>query len=122
MGVRRTNPNAAMLRQNATECEKQLWAALRNRQLDGFKFRRQATIGPYVVDLLCAEHRLIVEVDGGQHGDEADLSRTRFLERQGYSVIRFWNHEVIENLDGVLESVRQALPVKQTNNKIPTTA
>ena len=122
MGVRRTNPNAAMLRQNATECEKQLWAALRNRQLDGFKFRRQATIGPYVVDLLCAEHRLIVEVDGGQHGDEADLSRTRCLERQGYSVIRFWNHEVIENLDGVLESVRQALPVKQTNNKIPTTA
>ena len=122
MGVRRTNPNAAMLRQNATECEKQLWAALRNRQLDGFKFRRQATIGPYVVDLLCAEHRLIVEVDGGQHGDEADLSRTRFLERQSYSVIRFWNHEVIENLDGVLESVRQALPVKQTNNKIPTTA
>ena len=122
MVVRRTNPNAAMLRQNATECEKQLWAALRNRQLDGFKFRRQATIGPYVVDLLCAEHRLIVEVDGGQHSDEADLSRTRFLEGQGYSVIRFWNHEVIENLDGVLVSIRQALPVKQVNNKIPTTA
>ena len=122
MVVRRTNPNAAKLRQNATECEKQLWAALRNRQLDGFKFRRQATIGPYVVDLLCAEHRLIVEVDGGQHSDEADLSRTRFLEGQGYSVIRFWNHEVIENLDGVLVSIRQALPVKQANNKIPTTA
>ena len=122
MGVRRTNPNASTLRRNATECEKRLWAALRNRQLDGFKFRRQATIGRYIVDLLCAEHRLIVEVDGGQHGDKADLSRTRFLEGQGYSVIRFWNHEVIENLDGVLESIRQALPVKQTNNKNQPTA
>ena len=110
MGVRRTNPHAAALRLNATECERRLWAALRDRQLDGFKFRRQATIGPYVVDLLCAEHCLIVEVDGGQHSDEANLSRTRYLEEQGYSVIRFWNHEVIENLEGVLTSIRQVLP------------
>ena len=110
MAIGRTNPHAAALRRNATECEKRLWAALRNRQLDGFKFRRQATVGPYVVDLLCAEHRLIIEVDGGQHSEEADLPRTRFLEGQGYSMIRFWNHEVVENLDGVLASIRQALP------------
>ena len=122
MAIGRTNPHAAELRRNATECEKRLWAALRNRQLDGFKFRRQATIGAYVVDLLCVERRLIVEVDGGQHSDEADLSRTRFLEGQDYSVIRFWNHEVIENLDGVLASIRQALPIKQTNNKVRPTA
>ena len=110
------------MRQNATECEKRLWAVLRNRQLDGFKFRRQATIGPYIVDLLCAEYRLIVEIDGGQHSDEVDLPRTRFLEERGYSVIRFWNHEVMGNLDGVLVSILQALSIKQTNNNISPAA
>ncbi|HEX7742881.1 MAG TPA: endonuclease domain-containing protein, partial [Sphingobium sp.] len=75
--MRRTNPHASRLRQEATECEKRLWAALRNRQVGGFKFRRQASIGPYVVDLLCAQHRLIIEVDGGQHSEKADLARTR---------------------------------------------
>jgi len=109
MSVRRINPNAARLRRDATECEKRLWAVLRNRQLDGFKFRRQATIGPYVVDLLCAEYRLVVELDGGQHGGEADLRRTRFLEGQGYVVLRFWNHEVIENLEGLLVAIHRRL-------------
>ncbi|ANI78101.1 MULTISPECIES: endonuclease domain-containing protein [Sphingobium] len=122
LAIRRINPNAVRLRRDATECEKRLWAVLRNRQLDGFKFGRQATIGPYVVDLLRAEYRLIVEVDDGQHGDDLDLQRTRFLERQGYAVTRFWNHEVIENLDGVLASIRSSLTIKQMNNKVRPTA
>ena len=107
--IRRTNPHASRLRREATECEKRLWAALRNRQLAGFKFRRQASIGPFVVDFLCAQHRLIVEVDGGQHDEEVDGARTRFLEAHGYVLIRFWNHEVAENFDGLLATILRRL-------------
>lgn len=104
--IRPTHPDAARLRRDATECEKMVWRALRNRQLDGYKFRRQATIGPFVVDFLCAEHGLIVELDGGQHNEDADRGRTAYLEAAGYHICRFWNHEVIENLEGVAESIR----------------
>lgn len=123
--IRPTNPYAARLRKEATDVERKLWAALRNRQLNGYKFRFQASIGPYVVDFLCAEKRLVIELDGGQHSDEADLRRTAFLERDGYVVQRFWNNEVIENFDGVLEriSVRlAALPafhVRPSPNPLP---
>ncbi len=89
-----------------TDVERILWAALRNRQLEGRKFRRQATIGPFIVDFLCVEAALVIELDGGQHDEEADRSRTAFLEARGLSVMRFWNHEVIENFDGVIEAVR----------------
>jgi very-short-patch-repair endonuclease len=104
--IRPTSPHASRLRRDATDCEQRLWQLLRNRGLDGFKFRRQATIGPYVVDFLCAQHRLIVEVDGGQHNEDADRIRTRFLKRQGYHILRFWNHEVVENIEGVIEAIR----------------
>ena len=83
---------------------------MRNRQLCGAKFRRQVPIGPYIADFLSAEARLIVEVDGGQHGAEADAERTVFLEAQGFKVIRFWNHEVLGNLNGVLETIAAHLP------------
>ena len=99
---RQISPHAARLRREATDVERILWAAIRNRQIAGYKFRRQATIGPFVVDFLCVEAMLIVELDGSQHSDEVDASRTRFLEGRGYGVLRFWNNEVIENLDGVL--------------------
>ncbi len=92
-----------------TDVEHVLWNALRGRQLGGFKFRRQATIGRYVIDFLCIERMLVVELDGGQHSDTADAPRTAFLEADGYRVIRFWNHEVVENLDGVLASILASL-------------
>jgi very-short-patch-repair endonuclease len=106
---RQISPHAAPLRRDATDVERKLWLALRDRRLDGFKFRRQATIGRYIVDFLCIEARLIVELDGGQHSVEIDASRTAFLEGRGYRVIRFWNTDVVETFEGVVETIRAAL-------------
>lgn len=95
------------LRTNQTDAEKCLWHALRNRQLAGFKFRRQLSIPPYIVDFVCLERRLIVEADGGQHADKDvyDNARTEQLVKQGYQVLRFWNNEVLGNLEGVLNKI-----------------
>lgn len=103
--------NAKYLRKNLTEAEKQLWRALRQRQLDGHYFRRQASIGAYVADFVCFKKRLIIEIDGGQHAlkKQQDDKRTNWLQNEGFSVIRFWNNEVLENLEGVLESIRAVL-------------
>lgn len=106
---RQISRHAAGLRRDRTEAEKRFLAAVRNRRLDGFKFRFQASIGPFVVDFLCVEARLIVELDGGQHSAESDAARTRYLEEEGYRVMRFWNNEVFESLDGVLAAVAAAL-------------
>ena len=90
-----------------------LWYRLRSREIGGFKFVRQEAIGCYVVDFICRERQLIVEIDGGQHAtSESDQARTKWLTDRGYRVIRFWNNEVIENLDGVLQSIAAALPVE----------
>jgi very-short-patch-repair endonuclease len=99
------------LRTNSTDAEKRLWQALRNRQLQGHKFRRQHPIPPYVVDFVCLESRLIVELDGGQHAEAQvyDSTRTEALERLGYKVLRFWNNELFENTQGVLERVLEQL-------------
>ena len=97
------------LRKNSTDAERKLWSVLRSRQLNGFKFRKQVEIDGYVVDFLCAERRLIIEVDGGQHSPECDARRTAYLESQGFRVIRFWNNDVLENLDGVWTIIEQAL-------------
>jgi adenine-specific DNA-methyltransferase len=97
------------LRKRSTEAERKLWRVLRSRQLNGFKFRKQVEIDAYVVDFLCTERRLIIEVDGGQHSPERDARRTAFLEGQGFRVIRFWNHDVLQNLDGVWTTIEQAL-------------
>jgi len=105
MSIGTTNFKAKRLRRDATDVENLLWQSLRNRQLGGLKFRRQATVGRAIPDFFCAEKRLIVEVDGGQHSEEADAARTAKLEALGCRVIRFWNNEVIENLDGVLERI-----------------
>jgi adenine-specific DNA-methyltransferase len=103
--IRPTNPNARRLRREASDAERRIWLAVRDRRLGGFKFRRQATIGPFVADFLCAEKFLIVEIDGGQHSEAIDASRTAFLQGRGYRVIRFWNNDVMQNLDGVLEAL-----------------
>jgi very-short-patch-repair endonuclease len=107
--IRPTNLHARRLRREATDVERKLWSRLRNRQLANYKFRFQATIGPYVVDFLCAEKRLIVELDGGQHNPRVDATRSTFLESQGYVLSRFWNNEVVENLDGVLQAIGNRL-------------
>jgi len=106
---RQISPHASRLRREMTDVERSLWNALRNRQLGGFKFRRQATLGPYVIDFLCIERKLIVELDGGQHSHAADARRTAYLKTRGCRVIRFWNHEVVENLDGVLATILAGL-------------
>lgn len=105
--------SARGLRQRQTDAEKALWAKLRNRQLEGVKFRRQQPVGSYIVDFASFERKLIIEIDGGQHNEdkpkERDAERTARLEERGYRVIRFWNNEVLMNLEGVLESIREAL-------------
>jgi len=122
MGIvrRKISPHAAPLRRNMTDAERTLWFELRGRRLQGFKFKRQWTIGFYIVDFCCLEHRLIVEVDGGQHEAETDETRTAWLEGQGYRVIRFWNNEVLGNLEGVLQAIVMALaPQDPHPNPLP---
>ncbi|MBI1776613.1 MAG: endonuclease domain-containing protein [Proteobacteria bacterium] len=103
---------ARKLRRNMTEAESRLWTALRHHQLDGFKFRRQHAIGPYVLDFYCEPLKLVVEVDGGQHNDAIahDAARTAWLEARGCRVLRFWNNEDLGNLSGVLATIQSALP------------
>jgi adenine-specific DNA-methyltransferase len=100
-----TNPHARRLRRDATDVEAKLWHNVRNRRLGGYKFRRQATVSYYVVDFLCVQARLIVELDGGQHSAATDRKRTHALARLGFRVSRFWNNEVNENLEGVLQRI-----------------
>jgi very-short-patch-repair endonuclease len=102
---------ARTLRANQTDTEQLLWRYLRNRLFMRAKFRRQQVIGPYIVDFVCFEQRLILELDGGQHAEnvECDVRRTAFLESQKFQVVRFWNNEVLRNMEGVLETIRSKL-------------
>ncbi len=105
-----TLAKAQRLRREITDAERKLWSALRNRQLDGAKFRRQQPIGPYIADFVCQERRLIIEADGGQHAESiTDDLRAAFLESKGYRVLRFWNSDVLSNLDGVAQTIAAAL-------------
>ncbi len=123
-----TNPSVETLRNRArrlrreqTEAEKRLWAALRARQLHGHKFRRQFVIGSVIVDFCCFEDRMIVEIDGGQHAEHtaADQSRSAFLRSRGFCVLRFWNNEVLQNLNGVLEQINQAFTRRHQTKPSP---
>ena len=101
---------ARLLRQNSTNAELRLWYRLRSRSINGCKFVRQEPVGPYIVDLICREKRLIVEVDGGQHADsQHDRVRDKWLVDHGYRVVRFWNNDVLKNIEGVLEAIATAL-------------
>ena len=106
---RQISPHAAHLRRERTDAEDRFWQAVRNRQLGGFKFRFQHSIRPYITDFVCIQAMLIVEIDGGQHDEERDAERTRFLESCGFEVLRFWSNEVLTNLDGVASTVLLAL-------------
>ena len=102
---------ARKLRKNMTNAERLLWRHLRNRQLGGYKFRRQRPIGSYIVDFVCLEKKLVVEVDGGQHAGqlELDAKRSGYLEDKGYRVLRFWNNEVLTETESVLTFVLSSL-------------
>lgn len=98
---------ARQLRKNQTDAEKLLWNYLRNRQIEGCKFRRQWPIGIYIVDFACLSRQLVIELDGGQHAEAItyDTARTRFLEAEGYRVIRFWNNEMLSEPEAVLQRI-----------------
>ena len=101
--------NARRLRKNPTEAEKRLWLYLRDKQLCGYRFRRQQPIGPYIVDFFCPRIGVIIEIDGGQHSPETDGQRTHWLEARGYLVVRFWNNDVLGNSDGVWTALADLL-------------
>ena len=105
------NPRARQLRALPTEIERRLWHRLRRRQLGGHRFRRQHPLGPYVADFACLERGLVVEVDGSQHAERRghDDARDAWLVERGYRTLRFWNVDVVENIDGVLDSILAAL-------------
>jgi len=99
------------LRKNATDAERKLWSTLRSRGMAGLKFFRQYSIGPYILDFYCPERRLAIEVDGGQHahlhGQQHDDHRDRYLTGLNIRVIRFWNNDVLQNIEGVWERIRE---------------
>ncbi|OWJ64447.1 endonuclease domain-containing protein [Inquilinus limosus] len=100
---------ARRLRRDSTLAEGLLWRHLRDHGLAGAKFRRQHPVGPYVADLCCLEAMLIVEVDGSQHGPARDAQRNAALEAEGFMVLRFWNNDVLQSLEGVLLRIEEAL-------------
>jgi len=106
---------ARTLRANATEAEQKLWSKLRKKQLHGFQFRRQYSIGPYFADFFCLEAKLVIEVDGSQHADREaqDERRSALLRAKGYRVLRFWNFEVMSEIDSVVGRI--AVVLRQTS-------
>ncbi|MGD0210403.1 MAG: endonuclease domain-containing protein [Desulfomonilia bacterium] len=102
---------ARALRKGMTDAERLLWRHLRNREVDGCKFRRQHPLGPFIVDFVCIERGLIIELDGGQHAFSLtrDEKRTRYLEAKGYRVLRFWNNDVLKEAEAVFITIQQAL-------------
>ena len=114
MGVvrRQINRHAARLRREMTDAERALWFELRNRRLLDHKFRSQWSLGPFVADFCCLAARLVIEVDGGQHSERADAGRTAWLKANGFRLIRFWNNDVLTNMDGVLTVIAEALEAR----------
>ena len=102
---------ARELRNNPTDAERVLWGQLRFWQLDGYKFRRQQPLGRYIVDFVCLEKRVIVELDGGQHAQQAslDAQRDRWLRDEGFTILRFWNHDVLKDVGAVKELIYKTL-------------
>ena len=104
---------ARELRRRRTLAEGVLWSRLRRRRCAGFKFRFQHPVPPYIVDFVCLERRLIIEIDGGQHNEDRDAGRTRYLESMGFQVLRFWNSEVLYDFGGVYQVILGRLGVAQ---------
>jgi very-short-patch-repair endonuclease len=101
----RTLGHARALRRAQTDAERKLWEHLRAGQVDGLKFRRQHPVTPYIADFYCEAAKLVIELDGSQHAASVDAARTRFLEAQGLTVLRFWDNDVLVNTDAVLDAI-----------------
>jgi len=99
--------SAKRLRSHQTDAEQRIWMRRRSRQINGLKFRRQHSIGPYIVDFCCLGKKIVVEIDGGQHAEqtEEDQRRRNYLSKRGYRVLRYWNHDVLNSTDAVLEDI-----------------
>ena len=105
--------HARTMRRISTDAERKLWLLLRDRRLEGIKFRRQVPFGSHILDFVCFERRLVVEVDGGQHADSpADLARDARLQSEGFKVVRYWNNDVLKNPEGVLTDLLARLEAK----------
>ena len=111
---------ARKLRSYHTDAELKLWLQLRSRRVGNLKFRRQVPIAGFIADFLCEEVRLIVEVDGGQHAEETtgDAERTRILQDASFVVLRFWNNDVMANMDGVLQRIMEEVVLARSNTQI----
>jgi adenine-specific DNA-methyltransferase len=109
------------LRKNLTDAERWLWQRLRNREFSGWKFRRQHSIGPYIVDFVCIEKRLVIELDGGQHAEnlESDAKRSEYLKEKGYRILRFWNNDVLREGESVLNVILSCLE-KDAPSPVPS--
>ncbi len=103
--------NGRQLRQNMTLAEQRLWRHLRGKRLAGYKFRRQQPLGTYILDFVCSEAKLAIEIDGGQHAEQTayDAQRTRYLQQRGFTVLRFWNNEVLQQTEAVLTAILHKL-------------
>jgi very-short-patch-repair endonuclease len=110
-GYKRPTARSRELRLNATDAERKLWTQLSARKVVGVRFNRQFPIGPFICDFVSRSAKLVIEVDGGQHGVdvEKDRARTAYLEAQGYRVIRFWNNDVLDRIDGVVSEIERIL-------------
>jgi len=112
---------ARALRRRMTDAERLLWRHLRNRELGGWKFRRQYPVGPFIVDFICVEKNVVIEVDGGQHAENEalDLQRSAYLNKMGYRVLRFWNNEVLQETEAVLTAIFAILANDKQNSPSP---
>lgn len=112
MPIRKPNKHAKQLRKDMPPAERKLWARIRARQLGGFRFRRQHSIGPYIADFASVEVRIVIELDGAH-----DHARDAFIESEGWSVLRFWNNDAYGNIDGVLETILDACETEKRRNE-----
>jgi very-short-patch-repair endonuclease len=110
---------ARSLRSNMTDAELRLWTRLRAHRLDGLSFRRQVPIGCYIADFVCLAERLIIEVDGGQHGSSRDEVRDAWLRSQDFTILRFWNNDVLSNIEGVLEKILESVRASPPSLTLP---
>ena len=115
---------ARLLRKSFTDAELRMWQLLRNRNLQRFKFRRQHPIGPYIADFVCLEQRIVIEVDGSQHAQQAkyDSERAVYLEAAGYRVLRFWDNDVLAHADSVMQSIYNTLSSSPHPDPLPANA
>jgi len=121
--TQRGKRNARALRKSETDAERKIWQQLRSRSLNGAKFRRQHPVGPYIVDFIYINEKLIIELDGGQHQQQQayDVQRTAFLEMAGYQVMRFWDNDVLLRTESVMQAIHNAV-VTPHPNPLPTSA